>query len=170
MMNGEGGGTGKVRRIREQASGFNRGVQNVLLDPQLDRIILPVDQYCHDWTRAFFIRGSDGLSDACSCFEECIGLRSLPRAHGGADNLAKPFQTGRETANGKAKAFKCQAREALPLVSLMYTYVIKVIFPTGVARMECVAFARLCGLVRCIEAAASCRASACTLKGRTDAF
>eukprot|EP00959_Pyramimonas_sp_CCMP1952_P403638 8458292-Pyramimonas_sp.AAC.1 len=40
----------------------------------------------------------------------------------------------------------------------------------GVARMECVGFARLCDLAWCIAAAASGRASADALRDRTNAF
>jgi hypothetical protein len=52
----------------------------------------------------------------------------------------------------------------------MYTYVMTVILPAGVARAECTAFVRLCDLVWCIEAAASSRASADALRNRTNAF
>ena len=156
----------------------------MLLDPQLDTVIMPVDQYCHDWMHAFFIRGvfnittflflvackNDGVSDIYAKLHEYVGLWSLPRGGISGRNLANVFLKSRETANTKAKSFKCQASEALSLLPIMYVYVMKVIFPRGFAREACEAFVRMCDLIWCILAGVSGHASPATLRERTNDF
>ena len=177
-------GSGAHARMREQAFGWKHSPENMLLDPDLDTVIHPASQFCHDWLHAFFIRGAfnitmyltmrdikkDGMADIYSKLFECVGLWTLPRGIANAGTLQKLFAKPRETANDKAKAFKCQASEALSLLPILYYYIAKVPLRAGVAVASCTAFIRMVDLVNCIQAAASGNATYAALRDRVDRF
>ena len=156
----------------------------MLLDEELNDIIAPTLQFCHDWMHAIFVNGvfnvitfllCKALKNACvsdvySRFEHYIATWVLPRRLGSSKQLSSMFSKKRETADEKAKVFKCQASDGLTAIAVIAVYVQKVFMKAGLAIAECTAFLHLANIVDLLVAVPSGRIQPDTLRDSIGPF
>ena len=123
--------------LREQACGFNHMKYNMILDPELDRVLKPVAHKAHDWMHALMVSGAFNimlfLILHCLSAVELHLVQSLtayvrlwmfPKRIGqNAQRLSQLFSKSRWKANVKAKQFKCSASEGLTLYPIIWCYI-----------------------------------------------
>ena len=149
-------------RLREQAVGYNNHPQNILLDRRLDHVVRPASQFMHDWMHALLVHGifqticyklldtfiQLGINDVYQQIKAYVALWTLPRHIGHTTKqLSSMFSKKRETANRKAKTFKCLASEALSVYPILAYFVLRVLLRSGLCDAACVAFLTLADLL-----------------------
>ena len=129
------------KRLREMAFGLTHTPENMLLDAELDDVVAPASQFCHDWMHMFYVNGVFNVviqltlkaakdhrptRDIYSRLRAYVAMWILPRRLGGVGSVAALFSAKRERANDKARAFKCQASDGLTLTPIIAFFVRKV--------------------------------------------
>lgn len=149
----------------QQAVGFRHEPHNLLLDPGLDDVVMPVSQFCHDWMHAIMVHGifntvtflmleamiANGHRDIWDMLRGYVALWTWPARIGGA-GLNDVFQPKRASASRRAKLFKATASEGLSLYSVMAYFVKTVILPSGLAVCECKAFLAMASVIDLLSA------------------
>ena len=123
-------------KIREQAYGFSLHDHGILTDPALESIVMPVDQYCHDWMHGIF---SSGVFNVITfrCFNSLQGLTAniwdalsnymskwvWPRATKFVASKSDLFSRSRIKSYKKAGHIKCAASEGLSILPVMCFFV-----------------------------------------------
>ena len=140
---------------------MNHHPANMLLDAALDEIVHPATQFSHDWMHALLVSGvfqhvlylvlkaikNHGIADIYQMLEQYVAMWTLEKRFGTSTALANMFAKKRETADEKAKMFKCQASDALSVYSIIAFYLVNVIMPAGIAIAECSTFLALANLL-----------------------
>ena len=146
--------------LREQAVGYKYEPYGLLMDPELDTIVNPVSQFCHDWMHAIFVHGvfgtvvfrllesmvSDGRRDVWDSLDGYMQLWTWPsRVH--SNSMKSVFSQQRATSSRKAKNFKCAASEGLSMYPVLAFFVQTVLLPAGRRIHECKAFIALADMI-----------------------
>ena len=154
-------------KLREQAYGFNHCEQNMLLDPELDRVLNPVSAYMHDWCHCLLVHGvfntttylllgalvAYGARDAWSQFQQYVAMWTWPASFKTSTrHLASTFESKRARSSIKAKHVKCSASDGLSLFPVMSALLQFVFIPAGVCAEECKAFVLLAGILELLGA------------------
>ena len=155
-----------------------------MLDTDLDGIVFPAEQFCHDWMHAIFVQGcfntvlyltlrdikESGITDIYSRLHEYIAMWTLPRRIGSAKALAQIFSTKRETSDEKAKTFKCQASDGLTSTPIIAVYFEMVIMRAGFSNQACTAFLALADIVDLLMSVSTGLVSADSLRDAVKYF
>ena len=143
-------------KAREQAYGFTHSPHNLLLDPSLDNVYDPADNYMHDWMHGMIVHGvfnviayllleafwptDHGIWNRVHEYVACWHWPSRFSATG----LADVFSAKRSKASRKADFLKCSASEALCIYGLLAFFVQPCLLPSGEHTVECRAFLATC--------------------------
>jgi hypothetical protein len=147
-------------KIREQALGITWGPYNLLSDPDLNSVVNPCDQFCHDWMHCLIASGlfqlvfhllledleRAGLRNVYELFQNYVMMCNWQVGYH-TSNLGRFFDDTRRTSNRKAGTFKCQASDALALYPVLSFFVLTMFLRTGHAVPACGAFITLCDLL-----------------------
>ena len=120
---------------REKALGFSYMGYNLMVDPLLDGILQPAQQFMHDWMHCCFVSGvwsiclqlllqalwHSGVRDAYASLQKYMKLWRWPRRLK-ASKLDELFTEGRRKKNNEAGKFKCQASEGLSLYGVIAVF------------------------------------------------
>ena len=144
---------------RTIAAGFTYTGYNLMCDPDLDGLVYPATQFCHDWMHCVFVSG-------CWNITLHLVLRALHFA-GATDvydlayaylqrwrwpkrlkqtKLYALFQENRQKSNTEGKKFKCQASDGLSLYAVLALFF--GLFPS-LCQREIAAYISLCDLIDC---------------------
>ena len=121
--------------MRQQAVGFRHEPDSMLLDPELEDVVHPASQFCHDWMHAMMVHGvfntmlyllleallQVGVRDIWQRLHDYVGLWVWPRRVA-SSSTNELFKHKRMQSSRKAKHFKCTASEALsvyPVVAFL---------------------------------------------------
>lgn len=145
---------------RKKAIGFRHEPHGLLLDPELDDLVQPVSQFCHDWMHAIFVHGvfgtvtfrllealvSAGQRNIWDTLYGYVSLWTWPsRLHG--SSFKNIFSPKRMASSRKAKFFKCAASEGLSIYTVLAFFVQTVIMASGTCVSECKAFVALADVI-----------------------
>ena len=147
--------------VRQKAIGFKHEPRGLLMDPELDRSVHPVSQFCHDWMHAMFVHGVFGttaflmleaISSTCNrnIWETLCGYVALwtwPCRVKDSSGLKDVFSAKRAASSRKAKFFKTTASEGLSVYMVIAYFVQTVILPTRRNTAECKAFVALADVI-----------------------
>jgi hypothetical protein len=174
--------TAKLFQLREQAVGFKFEPHGLLWDAELAHILLPATQFCHDWMHAFFVTGIFhtvmtklwfALADIGLNMHEqlyaYIGMWQQPKMFANS-SLAEVFSKKRFESNKKAKCFKCTASEGLGLYSIIASFLVAVVLPSGRCNAEVKAFLAMADLLDLIQTTSLGKVSVESLKASVRAF
>jgi hypothetical protein len=143
-----------------QAIGFRHEPHSMLLDPALDSLVFPAQQFVHDWMHCVFVHGcfntiaylaleaclADGIRNVYDLLYHYVGEWVLP-ARVGSPTLKEMFSKKRSVASRKAKHLKCTASEGLSVYSMMAYFFRTVLLRAGRCVAAATAFVSLEGLV-----------------------
>ena len=117
-----------IQEVREKTLGFTYSGYNLMVDPELDDIVQPAEQFMQDWMHCIFVSGvwnicfqmvlqalwSAGIRDVYDSLRDYIKLWCWPRRVN-SSKLHELFNDGRRKKNHEASKFKCSASEGLSL-------------------------------------------------------
>ena len=173
-------------KLREIACGFNHNVHNLLLEPALDNIVMPVSNLAHDWMHTCVVHGvfntvlfllltclvaATGSSAVIKNIHEYIGEWKLPKRVGGMiAQLVDAFSPNRWKSSSKARYFKCTASDAMTMYGIIGCFICAVYLRAGICVEECKAYMRLCDVLDLLAACPHGTVSPDQLHEAVDAF
>ena len=171
--------------IREVACGFNHDVHNLLLEPALDNIVMPVSNLAHDWMHTMVVHGvwNTVLFLLLTCLVTIAGTGviqniqdymtewSLPkRVSGMLTQLVDSFSPNRWKSSSRARHFKCSASEAMSMYGIIGCFIAAVYMRAGICVDQCIAYLRLCDVLDLLVASAHGTVSPDQMHNAVDAF
>ena len=167
---------------REIACGFNHNKCNMLLEPSLDEVVLPVSVMAHDWMHTFVVHGV--WNTIMFLLLSCLGASAHVQVIGdfvkewifpkrlriNSDTLADAFSERRWKSSTKAKYFKCTASDAMSLYAIVAVFFHCVYLRAGEHVEECVAYLALCDVLDLLVMVALGVVTADKLEQQIDAF
>ena len=148
-------------KLRQQACGFSWHEHGLLNDDTLEDVVLPADQFCHDWMHGLFSTGVFNLivflllmhvqtlrSNIWSALRDYILTWTWPESANFKNARKDIFDEDHVKSYKKAKHIKCSASEALSLLPVLSFYVCNVLrrIP-GICVEACDALGSLADLV-----------------------
>ena len=153
-------------QLREQAIGFVYKESSLLQDEQLNDIVKPASQFCHDWMHGIF---SGGVFNTVlfRLLHDVSTVQRRQQVWADLDTYVclwtwpfhrkfKPkgaFEAKRVKAYKQAEQIKCAASEGLSMLPVIGLFISLVIVPTNVCLDACLAFLALCDVVEQLETA-----------------
>ena len=146
-------------KTRQTQNGFTWHKYNMLMDPELDELIRPADQFMHDWMHCIFVQGvwnlctnmllnaleAGGIRDAYPKLFDYTQLWTWP-ARLKMTRLHELFWESKRTSNRTAGQFKCQASMGLSLYSVLTVW-LQTCVRAGICVAEIAAYIALCDII-----------------------
>lgn len=155
----------KIFKKREVISGFNYEPHSLLFSATLDRHLMPITQYCHDWMHAFLVHGilnvtlwlvlnalqaSKVVPNVWAFFMHYFLTWNWPKSVGSPSNLAELFS--KRSSCNRAKQFKASASELLNIYPVVALFIANVALPAHKAVTECQCFLALVDVIEMLQA------------------
>ena len=147
-------------KMREQAIGFTLQESSVLCDPELDEIVKPCTQFCHDWMHGLFSSGVWNVILLLLLLEGAVVDNDIwdqldtyvARWHQPSHVTTQLCSDGifskkRVAAYKKAGHIKCPASDGLSLYPIVAVFVMTVVIPSGMCLHGCNAYIALCDVI-----------------------
>ena len=154
----------EMLKLKQQACGFNHEPHGLLMDQNLQRIVKPAGQFCHDWMHGVLYNGVFQTSlYLCLVAFQAAGFPDLydrivsffdvwePPHHQRALNKALWTKKAWDS-HKKAGIFKCNASEALGMYSILSVFIASIILPWGQCLSEAAAFLALSDVLDLLQA------------------
>jgi hypothetical protein len=147
-------------KLREQALGFTWGPYNMLSDPDLDHVVNPCQQFCHDWMHMMVASGlfqlvlhlllealeAAGIRNVYTLCKNYIMMCRWPIGFH-SSNLHYFFADTKRSSNRKSGHFKCQASDAIAMAPILAYFVRTQFRRADYATQSCDAFIALCDVL-----------------------
>ena len=146
-------------KLWEQAAGISWSSQSVLACMQLRHVMMPADQFCHDWMHALLSNGV--LSKAIFNLLQQLDMWSVVKGYMGqwhlphAVNNLKPcvlFEAKRIVKHKKSQKLNSTASELLCIIPILAHFVRVACLPTGTHTKEIEVFLSLVQVVEMLQA------------------